>query len=60
MAVLGGATSDISASRRFEPRSSGNSTKKVEPLPSSLITEIWPPISSASSRQMARPRPVPP
>ena len=33
---------------------------KVEPLPSSLITEIWPPISWASSRQIARPRPVPP
>ena len=34
--------------------------QKVEPLPSALSTPISPPINVASSRQMARPRPVPP
>ncbi len=45
------------------PRGSGRVTTKVEPSPSALFASIRPPISSASSRQMASPRPgaaVPP
>ena len=34
--------------------------RKVLPLPSSLVTSMVPPISSASRLEMARPRPVPP
>ena len=34
--------------------------RKVEPLPSSLSTEIVPPISSTRRLEMARPSPVPP
>ncbi len=38
----------------------GKSTVKVEPLPSSLSTEISPPFISARRLQIARPSPVPP
>ena len=40
--------------------SSGSSTVKVDPRPSTLATEIDPPISSTSSRDIAKPRPLPP
>jgi len=36
------------------------SNQKVDPLPTSLITPMFPPISSTSNFEMARPRPVPP
>src|SRR5690606_22917775 len=39
--------------------SSGTVTSNVLPLPHSLSTPIRPPISSASRRQIASPRPVP-
>src|SRR5690606_17512455 len=39
--------------------SSGNVTVNVLPLPHSLSTPIRPPMSSASLRQIASPRPVP-
>ena len=42
------------------PRFSGNSTVKAEPFPSVLSTLIVPPIIWVSSRQIARPKPVPP
>ena len=41
-------------------RAMGRRATKVLPSPSTLTAPIAPPISSQSSRQMARPRPVPP
>ena len=38
----------------------GSRTLNVEPRPSSLFTEMLPPISSAKRRLSASPRPVPP
>src|SRR5882762_6111736 len=38
----------------------GNHTVKVLPAPGALSTVMWPPCSSAKSRAMARPSPVPP
>ena len=40
-------------------RSAGISTKKVEPLPASLSTQMVPPSSIARFRQSGNPRPVP-
>ena len=42
------------------PRSSASSNQKVEPSSSRLSTPTRPPISSASSLTIARPRPLPP
>jgi hypothetical protein len=42
------------------PSCSGTVKLKVEPAPTRLSAAIEPPISSTSSLQMARPRPVPP
>ena len=39
---------------------SGKVARNVVPAPTSLLASIAPPIRPASSRQMARPRPVPP
>src|SRR5207247_1467514 len=38
----------------------GSHTVNVLPAPGVLVTVMWPPCSSASSRAMARPRPLPP
>ena len=38
---------------------SGNVKENVEPVPTVLLTEIFPPWSSINFREMARPRPVP-
>src|SRR5687767_11207465 len=38
----------------------GSTSVNVEPLPSSLLSEIRPPSMVASRRQIARPRPAPP
>jgi hypothetical protein len=43
-----------------EASGSGSSAQKQLPWPGSLITPTSPPISRASSRQIDRPRPVPP
>ena len=45
---------------RASPRTAGNLTVTVVPLPTSLAIESLPPCSSTSDFEMARPRPEPP
>ena len=47
-----------SASR--SSRGSERSTRKVDPTPGQLETEMVPPMSSSNMREMANPSPVPP